>query len=91
MNAVELFHQRAIAGARRYAAADRSDPFAFARALTHIRVGIVQPFREEGQDHKTPSGAVMYDATPFTEMREVELTSGKTMVPYTVYRNITRP
>lgn len=27
-------------GARRFAAADKSDPFTLARALTHIRVGI---------------------------------------------------
>jgi hypothetical protein len=32
-----------VDGARLYAAADRSDPFAFARALCHIRTGLCRP------------------------------------------------
>ena len=38
-----LSQLRAIASARRYALADKSDPFTLNRALAHIHVGIVSP------------------------------------------------
>lgn len=42
-----------IAGAKRYAAFDRSDPFALKRALMHIRNGLAEP--------KTDGSDAMYD------------------------------
>lgn len=46
-----------IDGAHRYAEANKSDPFALARALTHIRVGIAEyAVGKEG-------GPGYYDAT----------------------------
>jgi len=42
-DAVVLNEVRMIDAARRYAAADKSDPFAFARAMAHIRAGLCGP------------------------------------------------
>jgi hypothetical protein len=72
--------ERMLEGARNYAAADRTDPFAYARALTHIRTGIA------GLTHTGEDG--FYKADPYTEERY--LPDGR---PYqaTVYRNLQRP
>ena len=56
---LELFRERAIASARRYALADKSDPFTLNRALAHIRVGIVSP--DTVVDEK-PRLEAIYDA-----------------------------
>lgn len=42
-DAVELNEARIIEAARQYAAADKSDPFAFDRAMCHIRTGLCGP------------------------------------------------
>ena len=46
----QVMRQRMIEGAKRYAAADRSDPFAFNRAMTHINNGVagLLPNGEDG-------------------------------------------
>jgi len=71
---------RQIEGAKRYADADRSDPFAFSRAMTHIRAGITRP-NNDGQ-------AAEYDAEPFSEQRRTPTGESYTA---TVYRNVVRP
>ena len=52
---------RLVEGARHYAAADKNDPFALARAMTHIRVGICTP-SQAGED-------ASYNAEPYTVQR----------------------
>lgn len=69
-----------IEAAKRYAAADRTDPWAFARAMTHMSNGIAG-FTDKGQD-------AFYSADQYSEERVTAL--GDTYhVP--VYRNIVRP
>ena len=75
--------RRLIDGARHYAAADRSDPFALDRAMTHIRVGICAPL---------PSGeSAAYHADEYSEERSYEM--GGVTVRYRVpaYKNLQRP
>lgn len=50
-----------VAGAVRYAKADKSDPFALRRALSHVREGLCEPFYDEAAKKLRPGG---YDAKP---------------------------
>jgi hypothetical protein len=74
--------------AERYAKADPSDPFAKARARTHIKNGIATYARQDG-------GIGYYDAEEAKETRYLPLPNGEADMtkPYeaTVYRNIMRP
>lgn len=72
---MKTFQDRMIEGARKYAKADRSDPFAFNRAMTHIANGICG-FNQNGQD-------AFYDAEEF-----VDSSLGW---PVKTFRNIKRP
>lgn len=76
-------------GARRYAAANVSDPFAFARAMTHINNGIVGNVPIDGRE------PAIYDARAHTEMRKLapgnSLSNGDTEFPVTVYSGMVRP
>jgi len=58
--AVKTQRDRFIEGAVRYARSQASDPFAFARCMTHINMGIVSTL-ENGED-------AMYDADEITVM-----------------------
>lgn len=49
MNAQQKSFQRMMAGAAAYARADKSDPFAFARAKAHILNGVATPAEREGK------------------------------------------
>lgn len=79
----------ALAGARNYAAADRSDPFAFARMMTHIDNGIVSFGLKDGD--------AIYSAEPYKETRHLPITvvNGKEIggEAYTVtcYKTMRRP
>lgn len=72
--------QRMLEGAANYAAGDRSDPFAYARAMTHIRTGIVG-YTAQGEE-------AFYAADPAQEIRT--LPDGREYSA-TVYRNMKRP
>ena len=63
-----------VAAALRYAASDKSDPFAFARAMTHLGQGLADPDN-------------YYDAEPATETRRTERGESYEV---TVYRSIKR-
>lgn len=67
--------------AERYAAAERSDPFAYSRAMRHIQNGIAVYAKEDGSKG-------YYDAEEGTETRT--LPDGREYQA-TVYRNIQRP
>lgn len=77
---------RMVAGARRYAEADKSDPFALRRALAHIRSGVATL----GENGELP-----YDATPATETRKLPpgymFSDGGTEYPATVFKSVVRP
>lgn len=79
--------ERLIGGARIYAKADRSDPFAFNRAMTHINNGICEPFVD---DHGTTHEAG-YDAEAFQESRSVWIDGQKVEYHVVAYRNLNRP
>lgn len=76
-----------LEAARRYAEADKSDPFAFARAKTHIRNGIAT-FNVNDDDAR-------YDATEATETVHLpegqQFSNGDTSFERVVYRNRRRP
>ena len=76
--------QRILEGAKNYAAFDRSDPFALARCMLHIRngiAGVIDVGPATGED-------AIYSADPFRETRH--LPSGEAYF-ITVFRNIKRP
>lgn len=74
-----------IEAAKRYAAANASDPFAYARAMTHIGNGIAVYADREGK----PS---YYDAELDTETRYLPTANGGMGEAYqaTVYKNVAR-
>lgn len=65
---------------RRYAMSDKSDPFAFSRAMAHTRNGIAG-YNEDGSD-------AFYDAQPEKETRH---TPDGEEYEITVYRSAKRP
>ena len=77
--------QSLVAAAKRYAAADKSDPFAFARAMSHSANGIASYANKNGQ-------SAIYDAELYYEPREIKMPDGKTLSWQAgCYRNIIRP
>ncbi len=72
--------QRRIEAAKRYAAADRTDPWIFARAMAHMSNGVCG-FTEDGKD-------AFYSADEYIEERIT--VTGQTF-PVTVWRNMVRP
>lgn len=68
-------------GARNYAAADRSDPFAYARAKAHIACGIAA-FYPNGE-------SACYEAEPYIGYRPHPMTGEP--FPVTEYKNRARP
>lgn len=52
-----------VDAAKRYAAAERSDPFAFRRAISHARNGVGMVTDKQGRQR------LAYDALPFSEGR----------------------
>jgi len=79
-----MFHQtrlnRMLEGARNYAAGEKSDPFALARAHAHILSGVAD-VKQNGED-------AFYKADPAQEQRY--LPNGEAY-SVTVYRNMQRP
>lgn len=70
-----------VEAAKRYAAADRSDPFAFSRAMTHLNNGVAST----GE----------YEAEETTETRHlpegIQLSNGDTSYQVVGYKNVKRP
>lgn len=78
INARSLHSERMLAGCARYAAADRSDPFAYSRAVSHTKSGIADPLHA-------------YDADEGVEIRRYEANGQTIEYPVTVFSNIKRP
>lgn len=68
-------------GTENYAKADKSDPFALARALCHINNGIAQPYNRAGEE-------AFYNTTPIQETR---IAADGSEYHVTVYHNMIRP
>lgn len=81
---------RLYAAARRAAAADPSDPFVLARALSHIGCGVATVIRgEHSRDYDLDRAqTAFYTAEPHTYERTVP---GVGKFPAVTYRNISRP
>lgn len=81
---------RMVEGAKRYAAADRTDPFAYARAMTHIKCGVATVIRQEhNKDYDLDRAATaFYNAENYIYDREVP---GIGEVPTIGYRSMVRP
>lgn len=76
---------RMLEGARNYAAADNSDPFALSRAMTHLRNGIASLDNARGED-------AFYSAEPYLETRQIALPQGGVLEwQATAYKNRVRP
>ena len=88
-----MARQRMIEGARRYAAADRTDPFAFRRAVAHIDCGLATIARGERSNtfDLVAAQPAYYDAEASREM--VKVNAGGELVDYerVVYKSVVRP
>jgi hypothetical protein len=76
-----------------YAHADRSDPFAFSRALTHLKSGIASYRPDIDDDRRLVLSS--YSASPAQETRKLpegkKFSDGTTEYRVTTYRNMKRP
>lgn len=81
--------QRALRGAVDYAKADRSDPFAFSRAMTHLQVGVCNP-----RFHGTRVDC-LYEAESVIETRQlrkgVSFSDGSNKYLVQGHKNMVRP
>ena len=88
----QITDAKRIEALQRYAAADRSDPFALQRAMTHMRGRICSFTAMRSFDHggkvSYHEDEAFYDAIEQSEMRR--LPTGETY-PVVVYRNRVRP
>jgi hypothetical protein len=74
-----------VAAAERYAKADNSDPFAYARAMAHLRNGVAEYSNKDGQ-------ATFYSAELHYEPRAIKMPNGQVLEwQAEVYRNRFRP
>lgn len=89
-----------ILAAENYARADKSDPFALARALAHIRSGVatitrdVLPMNRKWANQKVrePVSTAFWDAKPIDDVRQYEDYDQEVHTyRVTVYRDLSRP
>lgn len=84
-----------IEAARQYAKADRTDPFAFNRAMSHVNNGVAsfrRPASERGAAFEVSQGDGYYKATPYREARTLVGYDGKPSTYDVVrYNNVSRP
>ena len=74
-----------IEAAKRYAASEKSDPFAYSRALTHLQSGVATFGNNNGAKG-------YYDAEMYMEPRAIQMPNGQTLEwQAEVYRNVVRP
>lgn len=77
-------HLQRVEDARHYAEADKSDPFAFMRAMNHMKSGFTS-FTRDGKD-------AYYQAEPVLETRRIVRPDGSVLQwEATVYKNRARP
>lgn len=78
------YEQKQVEGAIRYAKADRSDPFAFNRAMSHIQNGICRTPPDKGGDYG-------YSAKLIKERRSYDTGAEKIEFFVDAYIDIQRP
>ena len=77
--------QEMTEAAKRYAASDPSDPFAFRRAMTHLANGVASYGSKDGKP-------AYYDAELYHEPRAIIMPNGQKLEwQAEVYRNVHRP
>ncbi len=77
-------HPNILAGARRWALANKSDPFALATALADARNGISQLTLDDGRK-------AYYDAVPKVKEHRVVVDGKEIRYHATVWRDMVRP
>ena len=83
---------RMIEGAKKYALADRTDPFAMARMVTHIDNGVAAVHRGPNAEYDLAAGPAFYNAEVYREPRKIVGSDGKEQVfDVMVFRNVVRP
>jgi hypothetical protein len=92
-NAKHMARQRMIEGARRYAAADRTDPFAFRRAVSHIDCGLATIARGERSNtfDLVAAQPAYYDADAQREVVKMNGGGGEIDVERITYKSVVRP
>lgn len=76
-----------VEAAKRYAAADRSDPFAYRRAITHLSNGVAHWNNGHPKDPKDG----FYDAEEYQETRTLPPPYSNIEYKATAYKNMSRP
>lgn len=92
-NAKQMARHRMIEAAKRYAAADRTDPFAFRRAVSHINNGLATIIRgERNKDFDlVPAVTSFYDADAQRETVKIQAGDREIEADRIVYRSVVRP
>lgn len=92
VSAIQSVRRRMVDGARRYAAADKSDPFSFSRAMTHIKNGVSSVSRPGNREYGIPAGVAAYnDADSYMETRKIIAEGRELVFDVVAYRNLCRP
>jgi hypothetical protein len=84
---------RMLDAARLYAKADRTDPFAMMRMVTHIDNGVASVHRSANAEYELSPGPAFYNAEQHREQYQVFQHGSTTPVTVdrVVYRNVVRP
>jgi hypothetical protein len=92
-DAKKMSYDRMIAAALRYAAADRTDPFAFARAVAHINNGLATVARGERSNtfDLVAAQPAYYDADAQREVVKMVGAGGEIDVERITYKSVVRP
>jgi hypothetical protein len=83
---------RMIDGARKYALADRTNPFAFRQMMTHIDNGVASVHRGLNKDYELAAGPAFYSAETLREARKIIGSDGQEQIyDIMTFRNVVRP
>jgi hypothetical protein len=84
--------ERMLEAAKRYAASDRSDPFAMARVIAHLKNGIASYSRPGNSEYSITSGSpAFYDADVGSETRRYVHDGREVVYAVPTYSNLARP
>ena len=88
MTVTSEYLARQIAGARRFASYDRSDPFTLARCMAHIRQGLCDPVWDPSNRELRD---IYYEADPTTEARFYVMDGRRVDFTIPTFKNVRRP
>lgn len=91
--AKQMARHRMIEAAKRYAAADRTDPFAFSRAVAHIDCGLATVIRgERNKDFDlVPAVTSFYDASEHRVIVKIQAGDREIEAERIIYSSVVRP